>query len=264
VHFVANADILHIVVEDGRVARFRGLSSSGGGLRRLVLGGSVRFDLGASRFVGGRGSFSSRLCRDRSVVLLGSSTILSGSGIQSSGLGSSIFLSTFEVLEVEGELKSDELLASSSLELGEGELSAAARIVATLDLIVLGDVATLGGLGFGLGNDSLVVFSDSLASLLVESDLLEGGSRLKLGNEIVHLFARTRLEEDVIFIGLTHVGNKALRVKSAQVDGHKDLLFEIILIRARPWLVETLGVVLLKERALGHLGSRVFAAHCDL
>ena len=65
----------------------------------------------------------------------------------------------------------------------------------------------------------------------------------------------------MIFVGFTHIRNKALRIVSAKIDGHVDLLLKIVLILARPWLSQSKGVVLLEEGSLRNLRSCVFAAH---
>ena len=60
-------------------------------------------------------------------------------------------------------------------------------------------------------------------------------------------------------VHLAHMGNEALRVMSAQIDSHVDLLLKVVLIVARPRLWKIGSMILLKKRAL--LRLFVLATH---
>ena len=67
----------------------------------------------------------------------------------------------------------------------------------------------------------------------------------------------------MILVDRSDVWYEALGVVSAQIDRHKDLFFEFVLVLSRPWLNKPSGVILFKESALcGFFG--VAATHCDL
>ncbi len=54
----------------------------------------------------------------------------------------------------------------------------------------------------------------------------------------------------MLFVSGAHMRHESLRVVSAQVDSHVDLLLEIVVILSRPRLGELGSAVLLKECAL--------------
>ena len=60
--------------------------------------------------------------------------------------------------------------------------------------------------------------------------LLEGLLGLQLGNEVVHLFALTTGQKDVRLVDVTNVLDESLRVMSAKVDGHEDLLLKVVVV----------------------------------
>ena len=130
---------------------------------------------------------------------------------------------------IRDRLKGNEFSARRALKLRHGELDTACSVIISLDLIELCDVATLGGLILVLLNDGSIVCTNRLVSLLVESDKLEALSGLKLGNEVIHFLASTSLEEHVVFVDLANEWHEALRVMSAEVDGHEDLLLKVVL-----------------------------------
>ena len=57
----------------------------------------------------------------------------------------------------------------------------------------------------------------------------------------------------MILVNRANMRNKSLRVVSAEIDSHIDLLLKVVLVVAGPWLGKVGLVVLLEESALSWL-----------
>ena len=127
---------------------------------------------------------------------------------------------------------------------------ASGRLITAGKLGVLGDVASLGRSILFLGDDGLVVSIASLIGLRIKFDAVEAYLGVEPGDKLSLLLSESTGEQDVLLVDLADVGNEPLRVVSAEVDTHVDLLLKVVVVLSRPWLGELSLGVLLEEGAL--------------
>lgn len=99
--------------------------------------------------------------------------------------------------------------------------------------------------------------------MLVKLDLVELSLGLQFGDKLVHFLSFASGEQDIFTVDFANVWHETLWVETNEVDGHVDLLLEIVFELSTPWLLESSTGELLKESALwGGFLRFTAVAHC--